>query len=185
MVYGTTKDAIKAYKVSVDTLRRWANSGKIEFTTTKGGHRRYLLPEEKKEGEKIIYARVSSKKQESDLNRQIQLLREKYPKHKVVSDIASGITFERKGFTSILEKVFRGQISEVVVASKDRITRLGFDLLQFIFKFFHTSLVVEDSTPTKSSKQELAEDLLSIVTIFTAKFHGSRKYKKDKSGKKD
>lgn len=190
MDYVSAKEAMLIYKVSQDTLRRWANSDKIAFITTKGGHRRYAKPidqKKKNSRQKIIYARVSSKKQESDLKRQIDFLKQKFPKHTVISDIASGVNFTRKGFNSILEQVFAGNVKQVVVSSHDRLSRFGVDLIENIFKHFDTKLVVENSsTEIKSPQEELAEDLLSIVTVFTAKYHGARKYiKKNKSGEKN
>lgn len=181
MNYVSPKEAKKYYRVTDDTLRRWAKNGQIKFITTNGGHRRYALPEEKEDKQKIIYARVSSKKQEQDLKRQVAFLKEKYPKHTVITDIASGINFKRQGFKTILEQVFKNDVKEVVVFSSDRIARFGFDLIETIFSYFNTKLIIENnSEKIKSPQEELADDLLSIVTIFTAKYHGSRKYKLDK-----
>ncbi len=188
MIYVSNKKARQVYQVSEDTLRRWANDGKIKFISTKGGHRRYALPEQNEEKESIIYARVSSKKQESDLNRQIAFLQQKYPKYTVIKDIGSGINFKRKGFLSILDKLFKGNLKQVVVFSNDRLARFGSDLIQHLFDYFGATLIIENNTTeSKSQQEELAEDLLSIVTVFTAKYHGSRKYKSgdDKDSKKD
>ena len=192
-MYVSSKDAQHFFKVSSDTLRRWADENKIKTIKTKGGHRRYLIQQSNqlqnkkdKEGEKVIYARVSSKKQESDLNRQIIYLSNKYPNHKVISDIASGINFKRPGFNSILDGIFNGNIKEIVVFSHDILLRFVFELFQNICSKFDTKLIVDsDTTKYKSPSEELAEDLLSIVTIFTAKYHRSRKYKNSQDSKKD
>jgi excisionase family DNA binding protein len=176
--YVSPKEAKIALGISDSTLRRWAKDNKIDFITTDGGHRRYNIKDkQEKKGEKIIYARVSSKKQEHDLQRQIKLLTDRYPDHTIVSDIASGINYKRKGLTAILDKLFARNISEVVVYSKDRLSRFGFDLFEYLFKSFGAKLIVESNTTEKSSEEELAEDLLSVVTVFTARYHDSRKYK--------
>jgi len=188
-MYVTPKEAIKYYKVSEQALRSWANTGKIQYYTTKGGHRRYLLPTENTTNElgdvtgeaeqhrkKIIYARVSSQKQKGDLGRQIEFLKTKYPDYQVISDIGSGINFDRKGFKNILDGVFKGTISEVVVTHRDRFTRFGFELFEWIFQQ-HNSQLLSDQTDNKNAQEELSEDLLSIITVFTARYYGKRKYK--------
>ena len=125
---------------------------------------------------KFIYARVSSKKQDADLERQIKFIQNLYPSHTVISDIASGINFRRRGLNKILEAVLTGSVAEIVVAHKDRLCRFGFELLENICKFFKTTITVLDNKSGKPYMDEFAEDLLSIVTVFTARFYGKRKY---------
>lgn len=176
----------KKLNVSTETLRLWADQGKIKSTKTPGGHRRYLYGDQNSSQEKLrfIYARVSSKKQQSDLTRQIDFLQKKYPDYKTISDIGSGINFHRKGLIKILEALFNGSLEEVVVAHKDRLCRYGFDLFEFLFKHFSATLTVVHNTDSESENDELAEDLLSIVTVFTARFHGRKKYSKSEKDKK-
>ena len=106
MSYVSAAEAKEYYKVHAETLRDWANKGQIAFKKTAGGHNRYKLPEKPKENNRksYIYARVSSRKQESDLQRQIKYHRKKYPSYEVISDIGSGLNFKRQGFRKILEK---------------------------------------------------------------------------------
>ncbi|VBB18912.1 putative resolvase, partial [Yasminevirus sp. GU-2018] len=138
-MYVTTPVAKKYYSVSSDTLRRWADSGKIDFILTKGNHRRYFIPDTVHGGEeddnednpvstKYIYARVSSSKQKSDLQHQLSFLSKLFPDHTQLSDIGSGLNFRRKGLKTLLDKLFKNELSEVVVASKDRLARFGFEL---------------------------------------------------------
>jgi predicted site-specific integrase-resolvase len=176
-MYVTPKEASKYYNVSEQALRSWAITGKIKYFTTKGGHRRYSTDEQvgNNEGEKVIYARVSSRKQQGDLDRQIKYLQSKYPTHRIVSDIGSGINFKRKGFKGILEGVFKGTIKEVVVAKRDRFTRFGFDLFEWIFEK-HKALLIPDQPDGKPEESELSEDLMAIITVFTARYYGKRKY---------
>ena len=177
-MYANPKEASKYYNVSEQALRSWAIQGKIKYFTTKGGHRRYSISDQEckqEPTEKIVYARVSSKKQQGDLDRQIKFLQTKYPKHKIISDIGSGINFKRKGFKRILEGIFKGIIKEVVVSKRDRFTRFGFELFEWIFKE-HNALLLSDSTsPEKSSEEELSEDLMAIITVFSSRYYGRRR----------
>ena len=129
---------------------------------------------------KIIYSRVSSNKQKEDLQRQTEYLQTKYPEHQSITDIGSGINFNRKGLRQILEGVFKGNITEVVVAHKDRFTRFGYDLFEWIFEQ-HQAVLICDNKDNKDNKEptnELTDDLMSIITVFTARYYGKRKYKK-------
>jgi hypothetical protein len=121
------------------------------------------------------------KKHEDDLKRQVKFLQELYPKYKVITDIGSGINFNRKGFNNIIKAVIAGTVKEIVVAHKDRLCRFGFELIENLCKHFSTTITVINDNDDKSTESELAEDLLSIITIFTARFYGKRKYNKNKN----
>lgn len=179
MEYVTPKQAKKIYNVSDITLRRWEDNGKIKSIRTEGGHRRYIIHKKPKPNQprrKIIYARVSSQKQNTDLQKQRRLLEERYPGYEVITDIGSGINFKRKGFNTILDQLFEHNIEEVVVASNDRFSRFGFEFFQSMFTKFNATLTSLDSKQVKSFEQELSQDLIAIVTVFSAKYHGKRKY---------
>ena len=173
MNYVCAKQATQIYKVTPKTLRRWAKNNQIKFITTKGGHRRYKIPQTKTR-QKIIYARVSSKKQENDLERQVTYLKKKYPTHTVIKDIGSGINFKRKGLQKILGLLFEENVSEIVVYSKDRLSRFANDLLEYLFKYFGASIIYENIRDPKTSTNELTEDLMSVITVFTSRYYGSR-----------
>lgn len=179
------KELADKLKVSKETLRLWAEQGKIKVNKTDGGHRRYLYDDtDKKEKKlKIIYTRVSSKKQEDDLERQTKFLQKIYPNYKVVSDIGSGLNFNRKGFNGIMEDVIKGKVEEIVVAYKDRLCRFGFELVENLCKYFSTTITIVDNFNDKSETDELAQDLLSIITVFTARFYGRRKYSNKSRGR--
>jgi predicted site-specific integrase-resolvase len=118
------------------------------------------------EKKKYIYARVSSSKQQQDLQRQVALLHEAYPSFDVIQYVGSGINFKRRGFITLLDNVIGGNVSHVVVAHRDRLTRFGFDMLQHIFDLYEVSLTVLSDDDIKEPATELAKDLLSIVTVF-------------------
>jgi len=169
--------------VTTNTLIEWEKTGKLKSAKTNGGHRRYIYERIKCEediqekGKKnIIYARVSSSKQRSDLERQIATLQQRYPKHEVIQDIGSGINFKRRGLRSLLDQVFEGNVSEVVVAHRDRLSRFGFELFIDIFKRFGVRIQVVGSEDVQEPSEVLVNDILSIITVFTARYYGSRKY---------
>lgn len=175
MQYVSSRKAKTYYGVCDQTLRNWADEGKIEFILTKGNQRRYkIIKEDSKVS--VIYGRVSSKKQEKDLDRQIEYLRRMHPRHKIIRDIGSGINYKREGFRWILEQLFKGNLRECVVASGDRFSGFGTDLFEWIFEQFEAKLVILDDQRSKSKKEEFAEDLMEIITVFTARYHGTRNY---------
>ena len=188
------KVATQEINVSADTLRRWADTGKVRCKRINGNGKRFYhiddvkymfcsdRPTNSDEKTKIAYARVSSAKQQEDLQRQIDALKREYPNHKIVSDIGSGLNWKRKGLQTILEQSLQGMVSEVVVMYKDRLCRFGFELVEFIFRQTGTKMLVhcKSDDDNKTTEQELAEDLLSIVTVFAARSHGKRKYKSRK-----
>lgn len=181
MSYVTPNEAALFYGVSNDTIRRWALSGKIKFILTDGGHHRYLINQTLQQSteqlkSKIIYARVSSKKQSADLKRQIQFIQKLYPSYEVISDIGSGINFHKKGLLLLLDRVFKSSVSEIVVYSDDRLARFSSELFQFIFKNFNVKYTVLNEKSIKSDSEELADDLMSIITVFSARYYGKRKY---------
>lgn len=183
----TPRELAKFLGVTTETLKQWAEEGKIRFTKTSGGHRRYIYTKpinctnQQCEPSKkaYIYARVSSGKQKNDLERQVQSLQSKFPTHHVIKDIGSGINFKRKGLVSLLDQVISGNVSEVVVAHRDRLCRFGFEMFSFLFNRYNVSLQVLSDEDVEEPINTLAKDLLSIVTVFTARYYGARKYTSD------
>ena len=175
----TPSVAASGHGVSVQTLRNWANQGKIPHRETSGGHRRYLVPSPglpPGESHGIVYARVSSFEQKPDLERQIAFLRARFPHHKVVSDIGGGVNFTRPGLRSVLDACLCGTVSEVVVAHRDRLARIGSGLVEYIISKCGAVFTVVEDRSCDGCPQELANDVLEVLTHFTAKFNGSRSY---------
>lgn len=177
--------AAKALGVCTRTLIAWANAGKIEHRVTPGGHRRYRIPKKETKDEQseskprrmVCYARVSSSSQKKDLERQINLLREEYPSHQMVQDIGSGLNYKRKGLKTILGYALRGELQELVVTYKDRLMRWGFEILQEIVRNSNGKIVVLNQEKDSSPEEELTQDMLSIVTVFSARIHGMRSHR--------
>lgn len=180
----------KHYKVGTETVRNWARNGSIGYKTIQNAKKKTWLYDlesigklvdkhtaKKPEGRKIIYARVSSKKQEEDLKRQIDLLKEKYPDYELIKDIGSGLNFKRPGFTKLVEGVCRNDIQEIVVTYRDRLCRFGQELFEQICEEHKCKIVVlsqVNQTTEVSETEELQEDLLSIVNVFVARRNGKR-----------
>jgi len=192
--YITTKKAVGLLQITPKTLRIWDKESKIRTIRTPSGIRRYNLediqnilnsndsPKEKtKENkQKVCYARVSSQKQMDDLNRQKDFFRTQFPNHLLVTDVASGINWKRKGLQTLLEHSMSGNISEVVVAHRDRLCRFAFELLEWIFNKNGVKLVVLNGNNEQSEDQELADDVLSIIHIYSCRKNGKPRYKKNK-----
>lgn len=177
-------DAAKYYNVSVPTLRRWAREGAIPVQKTEGGQYKYVVGQEVqcKPSDNsnitcnVIYVRVSSQKQKGDLGRQQLFLQNKYPGYSIVTDIGSGINYQRKGFKTILEHLFKGNIKHVVVAHQDRFSRFGFDFFQWQFQQFGAVLEAVVQPKADSTGADLTADLMEVLTVFTARYYGRRKY---------
>lgn len=186
--YVTPKKAREVLGVSNSTLRLWDQQNKINTIRAPSGRRLYDIEsiqrnnskyENTKTKQKIYYCRVSSKKQMDDLERQKDFFKSKYPDYILVSDIASGLNWRRKGLQTILERSMSGTLEEVVVAHRDRLSRFAFELIEFILERNGTKLTVLDKENGKSKKHELAEDLMSIIHIFSCREMGKRRYHKN------
>lgn len=163
------------------TIRRWIEAGKFDSVErTLGGDYRIGIKQE--DCSTILYARVSSKKQFTSIENQIQLLKRKIGNYEeTISDIGSGFNFKRKGFRTILERCLRGERIKVVVTNQDRFTRVGFEFLQWIFERTGGTIEVLDKTETK---QEFDYDnLISFITVFCNSYYGKRRSSRDKENK--
>lgn len=199
-VYISANKITKQYDITSNTLRRWADNGKIRClrpnaNSERGGKRIYNVKDINaifgtestvKPRKTICYARVSSSHQKKDLERQIEFLKETYKEADVIKDVGSGLNWNRTGFKSVLEQVYDGSIEKVVVTYKDRMCRFGLELVEWIFKKSNTKLVVlSQDTGEQDLSRELSEDLLAITTVFVAKNNGIRaaKYRKERKQK--
>jgi len=183
------KEASEMLGVNLRTLQRWDEEGKIHCVRTVGGKRRVPESEIKRilglhEEKKVIgYARVSSNTQRDDLERQIEAITQ-YAKEQgwnveILKDIGSGLNEERKNFQKLLKMVMDKKVSKVIITYPDRLTRFGFKTLQQFFQNYGTEIIVINQEEEKEPKEELVEDLITIVSHFAGKLYGkrSRKYK--------
>jgi excisionase family DNA binding protein len=192
--YISIDEASKITGLSIQTIRKLGDKKQIKCFKTPSGHRRFnkqdlekfcdpdSFNEKDSKNTKInyIYTRVSSKKQLDDLSRQVEYLQKRKPEYSsytTISDIASGINFKRKGLQTILDSCIQGVIGEVIIAHRDRLSRFGFDLVKIIIEKAGGTITILDDEENKSSEQELAEDLLSIIHIYSCRQMGKRSYK--------
>jgi putative resolvase len=168
--------------VSTKTLERWHEVGKIKAFITPGGQRRYDLssfsPSDEDRRSTVLYARVSSRSQKSDLHAQINFLQSHYPNCEVISDIGSGLNDRRKGFLSLLERVLSNDVRLVVIAHKDWLMRFGFDLVAWLCTRQNCEILVLNQT-NLSPEREMVEDILAVIHVFSCRLYGLRKYKKN------
>ena len=179
-------EAAKRLGICVKTIQRMDSAGRLRVIRTPTGKRR--IPESEVHrlmGLKdirvpVLYARVSTHAQRDDLERQIQRLKKEYPEAELFQDIRSGLKFDRPEFLKMLEAVQEGRVSKVVIVYEDRLARFGVDLLRRTFKSYGTELEVLETTMEGSPEEELAKDLISIITSFSARLYGLRSHKTKK-----
>ncbi|HUZ80447.1 MAG TPA: IS607 family transposase [Thermoplasmata archaeon] len=176
-------DAASRLGLTVTTLQRWDRQGRIRVVRTLGGMRRIPLSEvQRLMGEQelrspILYARVSSHGQKDALERQKERLQRAFPGAELHTDICSGLKFDRPGFLAVLKAVQERRVSRLVVAYEDRLARFGVDLLRQVFAAYGTTLEVLDPKPKDRPESELANDLITIITSFSARLYGLRSHK--------
>ena len=179
MVYIPSRKAAAALGLHPQTLRRYASQGKIPYYRNSAGQRLYDVDTYLHgiaEPATICYCRVSSAKQRGNLNRQIAQMQDLYPDAEVVTDIAGGLNWQRRGLLSILERLHRGDKLELVVAHRDRLARFGFELIEWLVQQNGGSVVVLNQSDA-SPEAELTEDLLAILHTFSCRMHGLRRYR--------
>lgn len=185
MKYYSIGEFAKLIGKTQQTLRNWDNSGKLKPAyITDGGHRMYsqkqlnqVLGIEPQKRTVIGYCRVSSQKQKDDLERQIKYVKEymiaKGYQFEIITDIGSGINYNNKGLNKLIDMVTDRKVSKIVIFYKDRLVRFGFELIENICTKFGTEIEIIDNTE-KTEEQELVEDLIQIVTVFSCRLQGKR-----------
>ena len=199
--YVTGRKASEILGIHQRTLYLWEKNGKIETIRTKGNHRLYnvekylkeqkdlmcnteedikKLEELEKKNEKlnICYVRVSSISQKEDLERQKALMTLSYPDYMVIEDVGSGLNLNKRGLRKIIQLAIEGKIKELVVAHKDRLTRFGFELIEdLISTYSKGKITILNKKKDIKPEEELVNDVLAILNVYTAKLNGLRKYK--------
>jgi excisionase family DNA binding protein len=179
--------------VSITTLRRWEAEGKLPAEHTAGGHRRYDLAKLRPEmfraaaetrRRTIAYARVSSHDQKDDLERQKQVL-ELYCarqgwRFEIVADLGSGLNYHKKGLKRLLDAVIDGEVGRLVITHQDRLLRFGAELVFAICAARSVEVVILNQGEDTTFEEDLAQDVLEIITVFSARLYGSRSRKNQK-----
>ena len=185
-------EAAKLLGVSLTTLRRWEASGKLVPERTKGGRRRYALSSLRPDlvrhdvvvRKTIAYARVSSHDQKEDLERQKQVL-ELYCAHhgwahEIISDLGSGMNYRKKGLKRLLDAIIEGSIQRLVITHKDRLLRFGAELVFAVCEAKGVEVIILNQGEDTSFEEDLARDVLEIITVFSARLYGARSRKNQK-----
>ena len=190
MKYYSSNAVTKLLGVTAQTLRNWDKEGKLKPAYTKSNGYRYYSEDSilsytqerktKKDLHVIGYARVSSKKESDDLERQVDNLKtyieSKYSSYEIITDIGSGIDYKKPGLKKLIDLVNKKQVDIIVVLYKDRLLRFGFELVEYFSKINNVSIEVLDRV-NKNQDEELVEDLIQIITVFSCRLQGKRKAK--------
>ena len=168
------------------TLRKWEQTGELlPARKTKGGTRYYavtdLLALGSADTPTIGYARVSSHDQKNDLIRQAELLETFCAaqgwRFEVISDLGSGMNYRKKGLKRLLEMILRCRIRRLVLTHKDRLLRFGAELVFALCEIQGIEIVIINKGSEPSFEEELAQDVLEIITVFSARLYGARSRK--------
>lgn len=186
MKFYTIHEFSKLIDKSPQTLRNWDNNGKLKPHHVSSNGYRYYSPEQvnqvfniKDTRDRITvgYCRVSSNKQKVDLERQIDnmkiYLNSKGKPYEIISDIGSGINYNKKGLKQLIKRVSNYEIEKIVVLYKDRLLRFGYELVEYITYLYNCEIEIIDNTE-KTEQQELVEDLVQIITVFSCRLQGKR-----------
>ena len=183
------KDVVKILNISMKTLQRWDKDDTLPAYRNPKNRRYYtkeqiddfLGKEINNNRKNIAYARVSNKGQKDDLNNQIKFI-QNYINTKsmilddIISDIGSGLNYKRKNWNKLLDMVMNNEIDTIYISYKDRFVRFGFDWFESLCNKFDTKIVVLNNK-SLSPEEELVEDLISIIHVFSCRIYGLRKYK--------
>lgn len=187
------KEVLELLQITRPTLTKYVKEGLIEVTTLPNGRYDYSKESVYKifnKGVKrktYIYARVSTTKQKKDLENQIDMLKQfcfsnGYEVSKVYSDIASGISFEkRKDFFKMLDDIISGKVERVIISYKDRLSRVGYELFYYLFKKYNCEIIVMSEVGSKKlDSEEIFEEIISLLHCYSMRLYSKRKGQKIK-----
>lgn len=190
--YYSIRKACEMLGVTAQTLRNWDRNGKLKpHHVTESGYRYYseeqlnhiMGVKPKTERLTIGYCRVSSNKQKDDLERQKETVRTyliaQGKPFEIITDIGSGINYNKNGLKTLIRKIAENKVEKVVVLYKDRLLRYGFELVEYIASLYDCEIEIIDHTD-KTEQQELIEDLVQIITVFSCRLQGKQAHKAKK-----
>jgi putative resolvase len=200
MAYIPLRKAVEFLGLHPNTLRKYADEGKISHIKNEAGQRLYdvesyggakmsgkspdIAPSYQRDAiapTLIFYYRVSWAKQRDDLARQVELMVRQYPDAEIVKDIGSGLNFKRKGLQALLVRLMRGDKLTIVIACRDRLCRFGFELFEFMVKQNGGQIMVLKQI-VHCPETELTAALLAMLScgtlrehVFSCRMHGLRR----------
>lgn len=186
-------EVLKLLRITRPTLTKYVKEGLIKVEKLPNGRYEYdsesvysFLNKDMKR-KTYIYARVSTLKQKPDLDNQIELLKQfcfsnGYTISGIYSDIASGISFEKRNdFFKMLDDIIDNKVERVVITYKDRLSRIGFDLFYHLFQKYNCEIVIMSEVGSeKLDRQEIFEEIVSLLHCYSMKFYSKRKIQKVK-----
>ena len=184
------KDFAELLGVSVKTLQRWDRDGILKANRTPTNRRYYTYDQylqfkgiqtENDIRDTVIYARVSTRNQKDDLQNQVEFLKQFCNAkgiivNQCIEDFGSGLNYNRKKWNQLLDEVIENKIKTIVISDKDRFIRFGYDWFEKFCEKFNTKIMIVNNE-TLSPKEELVQDILSILHVFSCRLYGLRKYK--------
>ncbi|MDJ0737112.1 MAG: IS607 family transposase [Nostocaceae cyanobacterium] len=179
----------KIVGVTVKTLQRWDNSGKLPAKRTPSNYRYYTdddlriaLGEKPRPSVRkvVVYCRVSSSNQRPELKNQIKAMEEfanncGYCVTETISEIGGSLNFKRKEFMEMILSMLKGEIEVIVVAHKDRLCRFAFDFIEQLAIYSDCKIVVANQS-SLSPESELKSDLITIIHYFSCRLYGLKRY---------
>lgn len=191
--YYSTGEFAAVIGKSIPTVQRWDREGILKAHRTATNRRYYTedqirqanglepVPSEKPLRKTVIYARVSSRNQKDDLKNQVEFLCQFANARgmivdEVIEDIGSGLNYNRKKWNRLIDQCFDGQIGTILITHKDRFIRFGFDWFERTLKRFGAKIIVVNNEST-SPQEEMVQDIISILHVFSCRIYGLRKYK--------
>ena len=176
---------------TVKTLQRWDRDGVLKSYRSPSNRRyythtqylEYLGVKGTTEKVNVIYARVSTKNQVDDLENQLKFL-QKYcidngiPISNIYTDFGSGMNYNRKRWNTLIDDCFDGKIDKIIISYKDRFVRFGFEWISGLLERFTGTKIIVVENITTTPENELIQDLISIIHVFSCRVYGLRKYKK-------
>ena len=184
------KDFAELLGVSVKTLQRWDRDGILKANRTPTDRRYYTYDQylqfkgiqtENDIRDTVIYARVSTRNQKDDLQNQVEFLKQFCNAkgiivNQCVEDFGSGLNYNRKKWNRLLDEVMANKIKTIVISNKDRFIRFGYDWFEKFCEKFNTKIIIVNNE-TISPNEELVQDIISILHVFSCRLYGLRKYK--------
>ena len=184
------KDFAELLGVSVKTLQRWDRDGILKANRTPTNRRYYTYDQylqfkgiqtENDIRDTVIYARVSTRNQKDDLQNQVEFLKQFCNAkgiivNQCIEDFGSGLNYNRKKWNKLLDEVMENKIKIIVISNKDRFIRFGYDWFEKFCEKFNTKIIIVNNE-TLSPNEELVQDIISILHVFSCRLYGLRKYK--------
>ena len=184
------KDFAELLGVSVKTLQRWDRDGILKENRTPTDRRYYTYDQylqfkgiqtENDIRDTVIYARVSTRNQKDDLQNQVEFLKQFCNAkgiivNQCIEDFGSGLNYNRKKWNKLLDEVMANKIKTIVISNKDRFIRFGYDWFEKFCEKFNTKIIIVNNE-TLSPNEELVQDIISILHVFSCRLYGLRKYK--------